>query len=237
MGRAWVLLGMLLSASAAPALELTGEAAFSTEWVDRGVSQTAGKPAFQLGVALAADSGVYLGAWGSNVDFGGCCDERLQFDWTLGIARPWHEITWDAGLTWSSFPGATQDLDFGEYHLGMAWGRYGFRASWTPDFANLGRELWYLEANGEFGLPWWALRLLLHAGYTHGSALHRRFADETGLQPYRDWQLALARDFDRFTVTVGWADTDLGGDFRVRDSAEHNDGRLFLEISISTALP
>lgn len=235
MGRAWLLLGMLLCTGAAQALELTGEAAISTEWVDRGVSQTANKPAFQLGVALAANSGLYLGAWGSNVDFGDCCGERLQFDWTLGVARPWGAITWDAGLTWSSFPGTTQDLDFVEYHVGLALGRYGLQAFWTPDFANLGRELWYLAAHGEFELPWQALRLLLHAGYTHGSALHRRFAAETGLRPYRDWELALARDVDRFTVTLGWADTDLDGDFRIRDSAEHNDGRLFLEVS--TAFP
>ena len=231
MGRAWVLLGMLLSTSTIAALELTGEGTISTEWIDRGISQTAGRPAFQFGLELAADSGVYLGAWGSNVDFGGCCDERLQFDWTLGVARPWREMTWDAGLTWSSFPGTSQDLDFAEYHLGLGWRRHGVQASWTPDFANLGRELWYVELNGEFELPWHALRLLLHAGYTHGSALHQRFADETGLQPYRDWQLELARDFGQFTVMLGWADTDLRGEFRVRDRAEHNDGRLFLAVA------
>jgi len=231
MGRTWVLLGMLLSASAAPALELTGEETINTKWLDRGISQTAGRPAFQLGLELAAESGVYLGVWGSNVDFGDCCDEQLQFDWRAGLVRAWGEVTWDAGLTWSSFPGTAQDLDFAEYHLGLGWRRYGFQASWTPDFANLGRELWYVEANGEFDLPWQALRLLLHAGYTHGSALHQRFADQTGLQPYRDWQLELARDFGRFTATLGWADTDLGGEFRVRHRAERNDGRLFLAVS------
>jgi len=228
-----MLLGMLLSAANASALELTGDLTVSTEWLDRGVSQTAGKPAIQAGMELAADAGVYAGVWGSNVDFGDCCSERVQFDWTLGLARPRGGLKWDAGLTWSSFPGTSQDLDFAEYHVGLAWSDYGIQANFTPDFANLGRELWYVELNGAFALPWHELRLLLHAGYTHGSAAHERYLDQTGLRPYWDWQISLERDFGPVTATLGWADTDMGGQFRSRGPVEHNDGRLFFTLSAS----
>jgi uncharacterized protein (TIGR02001 family) len=233
MRQAGMLAGGLLLAGNAFALEVTADWTLSTEWFDRGISQTAGNPAVQAGLQLAFPAGVYLGGWGSNVDFGDCCSERLQFDWTLGVVRPWGETAWDAGLTWSTFPGTTESLDFVEYHLGFDWRNYGIQASWTPDFANLGRALWYYQVNGSFALPWQDLRLLLHAGYTRGSALHQRFADETGLEPYGDWQVSLERSFGRFNVTLGWADTDMGGEFRIRDRVERNDGRLFLALSAS----
>lgn len=228
-----MLLGMLLGSASVPALELSGQISIGTEWIDRGISQTAGEPALQAGLEIAAESGAYLGAWAGNVDFGDCCSERVQLDWTAGIAGHRGGLEWDAGLTWSTLPGASGDPEFVEYYLGLGWRGYGFGASWTPDFAGLGRELWYLEINRGFQFPIYELRLSVHAGYTHGSALHRRYANETGLEPYADWQLALERDFGRVTATLGWADTDMGGDFRVRDSVEHNDGRLFLMLSAS----
>lgn len=230
MGRAWTLTLCLLLAEPATALELSGEWLVGSEWLDRGISQTAGNPALQLGIEAAHVSGAYLAIWAGNVDFGDCCDERMQVDYTLGLRGESGEIGWDTGVTWSSFPGTADDLDFAEYQL-LSWRNFGAGAAWTADFAGLGRSLWYYELNGEFDLPILALRLQLHAGYTRGNALHRRFAEDTGLEPYGDWAIALARDFRRVTATLGWADTDMGGPFRVRDDAEFNDGRLFLHLS------
>jgi len=46
-------------------------AAVTNDYVFRGVSQTDGDPALQLGADYAfGDSGFYVGLWGSNVDFG-----------------------------------------------------------------------------------------------------------------------------------------------------------------------
>lgn len=231
MGRAWMLLGMLLSAGTTSAQPPEGHWTVATEWIDRGISQTAGRPTVQGGLDLATEPGIYVGLWGSNVDFGDCCSEQLQSDWTLGIKRPWGPAEWDAGLTRSTFPGTSEDLDSTEYHVGIGWENYGVAVAWTPDFGNLGCELWYFEVDGAFALPLPHLRLLLHAGYSRGSALRRRFADETRLEPYGDWQIALERSFGRFTATLAWADTDMGGQFRNRDRVEHNDGRLFFALS------
>lgn len=231
MGRAWMLLGMLLSAGTTSAQQPAGHWTVATEWIDRGISQTAGRPAMQGGLELATEAGIYLGAWGSNVDFGGCCSESVQLDWTVGVSRPWGAMVWDAGLTRSSFPGTSENLDSTEYHFGVNWRNYGFGVAWTPDFGNLGCELWYFAADGAFELPWRGLRLSLHAGYSRGNALRQRFADETRLEPYGEWQVALERDFGLYTATLAWADTDMGGEFRNRDRVEHNDGRLFFALS------
>jgi uncharacterized protein (TIGR02001 family) len=225
------LLGWLACSPVAGAYEISSSWTLASQWVDRGVSQTAGEPALQGSLDVALESGAYLGIGGSNIDFGVCCPEWLQLDGYLGFAKQHGDWRWDAGLTRSTFVGARSDADFSEYHFGLDWRSLGFRASWTPDFADLGREAWYLELNGAFALRWQEMRLLLHVGYTHGAALQSRFAEATALEPYGDWQLALGRDLGRFSVTLAWADTDMGGPFRVRDKAGMNDGRLVLAVS------
>ncbi|MNO03014.1 putative bacterial protein [compost metagenome] len=42
----------------------------ASDYRSRGISQTLGDPALQFGATLQHSSGLYLGAWTSNVDFG-----------------------------------------------------------------------------------------------------------------------------------------------------------------------
>lgn len=226
-----LLLGTLLTAANGAAPEWSALIAAQSEWVDRGISQTAGKPALQAELALDTRSGVYFAALGRNVDFGDCCDERFQLDGTLGLARQPGAIGWDVGVTWSSFPGASQHRDFAEYHVGTSWRESAFVASWTPDYEKLGREAWYLQLSHEHPLPWRAATLRLHVGYTRGSALHEQFAHTTGLEPYLDWQVGVARRFDRLTASIAWADTDLRGDFRNGDPAGRTYGHLVFGVA------
>ncbi len=82
---------LLASASIAQA-EITGNASVVSDYNWRGITQTAGDPAIQGGIDYAHESGFYAGAWGSNVDFGDCCDENLEtdlyFGWSGGETSP-----------------------------------------------------------------------------------------------------------------------------------------------------
>ena len=59
------------AADAAPAPEhtFTSNVTLASEYIYRGIGQTNRKPAVQGGVDYAHSSGVYLGAWGSNVSW------------------------------------------------------------------------------------------------------------------------------------------------------------------------
>lgn len=75
---------------------ITMNAALSSEYVFRFISQTQENAALSAGVDWESDSGFHLGAWGSNVDFGD--DARLEIDFYGG-----YQFTLDNGLA----------LDFG----------------------------------------------------------------------------------------------------------------------------
>jgi uncharacterized protein (TIGR02001 family) len=77
-------LALTLSAVAANA-EITGTVTAVSDYDFRGITQTAQDPALQGSIDYAHDSGFYIGAWASNVDFGDCCDENIEVDLYTGF--------------------------------------------------------------------------------------------------------------------------------------------------------
>jgi acetyl esterase/lipase len=70
---------MMASASIANA-QLSGTLTAVSDYDFRGVTQSAQDPALQGSIDWAADSGLYLGAWASNIDFGDSFDADIEVD-------------------------------------------------------------------------------------------------------------------------------------------------------------
>ena len=82
-------------------LSLSASAALTTDYVFRGISQTAQNPAVQA--SLDASYGIfYLGAWGSNLDFGaapfGQDIANIEIDYYAGITPTWGGVSFDIEL-------------------------------------------------------------------------------------------------------------------------------------------
>jgi uncharacterized protein (TIGR02001 family) len=75
---------LTLSALAAQA-DVTGTVTVVSDYDFRGITQTSQDPALQGSIDYSHDSGFYVGAWGSNVDFGDCCDENVEVDIYAGF--------------------------------------------------------------------------------------------------------------------------------------------------------
>ena len=74
----------LLAAALLPlgaSAELSSTWTLTSDYVFRGVSQTAEDPALQGSIDYEGESGGYVGLWGSNVDFDNCCDEDIELNW------------------------------------------------------------------------------------------------------------------------------------------------------------
>ena len=67
--RALTVMALALALAApAKAADLSGYIVLTTDYVWRGVTQSAGDPAAQLGGDIAFDNGIYAGIWASTVD-------------------------------------------------------------------------------------------------------------------------------------------------------------------------
>ena len=156
-----------LTALAAQA-EITGNAAVVSDYNWRGISQTSQDPALQGGIDYAHESGFYAGAWGSNVDFGDCCDENVEVDLYTGF-RGGDAVTWDVGFIYYWYPGA-EDIDFPEIYVGLGYEWLSGKVSYSNDFGNSGESAFYYEANASYDLPA-NFGITGHLGYSDGDAI------------------------------------------------------------------
>lgn len=216
-----------LTAIAAQA-EVTGNAAVVSDYNWRGITQTSQDPALQAGIDYAHESGFYVGAWGSNVDFGNCCDENVEVDLYVGFGGG-ETVTWDVGLIYYFYPGA-DDLDFPEIYAGLGYEWLSGKISYSDDFGNSGESAFYLEANAAYELPA-NFGLEAHVGYSDGDAI-----DDFYGESYMDWSVGVTYDISHFTLGLKYAD---GSDLELLDGTpdDVNSSEGVAIFSISTEFP
>lgn len=112
-------LGLLAAAAAANA-QVTSTWTLTNDYDFRGASQSATDPAVQASIDYAHESGWYVGAWASNVDFGPA-DVDYEVDLYTGFSGgDENGLGWDVGLVYYSYPDES-DFNYPEiYEIGRA---------------------------------------------------------------------------------------------------------------------
>jgi len=123
---------------------VSANVSFASDYIWRGMTQSAGGPAVAGGFDLSTDSGFYIGTWGSSVQFsdGEAVDTtELELDVYLGYSTDIADnISLDVGYITYTYPGAT-DANFDEAYIGFDI--YGFGISYAsgmdnaPDYAQV----------------------------------------------------------------------------------------------------
>jgi len=228
----WVLASVALAASgAASAGEFSATVTATTDYDFRGVTQTGQDPALQASVDYAFDSGLYVGAWASNVDFGDCCDESVELDLYVGWGGGDEEgLTWDVGGVYYLYPGA-DDLDYPEIWAGVAYGIFDVYVWYSWDFFALDESAYYLEGNLNIPLPR-DFGLVLHAGYSDGDAFDPDILGDS----YFDYKIGVTKTWGKFDFELAWVDGSDWEDLNdTEDDILSSDGRVIL--SVSTTFP
>jgi len=225
--RASVFLYAGLSGPTAAAVELTGYAVLTTDYVFRGVSYSDSHGAVQLGGEVSFDSGLYFGAWGSTVDIsnGPGRQRDVEIDYYIGygldISNKWGV---GANVVSYNFPGAEGpfDYDYIEYSLTSNYNdRVWFEYSYAPDLYHSGYSTQNYELYAE-----WQLRGELSLGAGAG------FYDVSNLakSDYSYWQLGVTRPFGVVDVDLRYFDTS---DWvRIVSTAERAEERIVLSVRL-----
>ena len=234
----------LLGAATAANAGVTSTWTLTNDYDFRGNSQTAKDPAIQGSIDFAAESGWYVGAWASNVDFGDAdaivADADIEVDVYTGFTGTSEGgLGWDAGLVYYTYPSAS-DLNYFEIYgsvsyewfKGKLWYSDAFGGDAGEDlaFANTGDDsasAWYLEGNATFPLPQ-NFSILLHAGYSTGDYWDNAFGDDQ-----IDYSAGVGYTAGKFNLALKYVDTD--SDVVVRDDVFNNEGRVI--FTIATTFP
>lgn len=195
----------------AASAEVSGNIGATSNYIWRGVTQTADDVAVQGGIDYEHESGFYVGTWASNVDFGD--DTTYELDFYAGYGGSFAEdFTYDISYVYYAYPDADSSYDFGEatFALGWKWLEVSYSQILNTQSDVSGAEDdtdWkYLQANLSFPLTE-KLSLGLHYGYSSGDVVKDLMEDT-----YADYNISLSAETDLGTVSFMVSDTDIEGD-------------------------
>lgn len=189
---------------------LSGNVAVTSDYAFRGISQTLEEAALQGGIDLEHPSGLYLGTWGSSLNFGETALPRahVELDVYGGFGFSAAEIVdFDLGAIYYGYPGSDgRGYDFLELGLGASRSfsklDTGVSASFSPDYFGGSGESWYYGV--DLGVPISVLTL-------SGSIGHQTIEDNEifGTPDYTNWTLGLGVGLAGFDLSGQYVDTDI----------------------------
>jgi len=199
---------------------LTANIGLYSQYIFRGMTQTAEDPALQGGIDYSHSSGVYLGLWGSNVawleDYQGYSSGSLELDVYGGYRGKFgnSDFTYDVGLLHYNYPG-NRPVGIVNANTTEVYGALGWKWLSAKVFYSLDDTFGFSTGSGSTYLDLSANIPLGETGLTAG--LHWGRQDFEGAAndnfDYEDWKLALSYDLGKVSnvmtgTTVGVMYTD-----------------------------
>jgi uncharacterized protein (TIGR02001 family) len=189
----------------APDWTFSSNVGLFSEYIFRGISQTAGKPAIQGGFDLAHASGFYVGTWASNVswleDFNAYHRSSVEWDFYGGFRHAIDDSDWfyDVGGYYYAYPGSRNpgavDADTFEVYGAIGWKWVSAKLSWsTTNYFGAkptGQDTdgtCYVDVSAAYPVTDTGLSLIGHYGYL--DVRHDGTGD--GKAGYSDWKLGVS---------------------------------------------
>lgn len=210
------------------AITVSGSVALTSDYRFRGVSQSDEAIAVQGGITITHESGLYVGAWASNLagwgQFGG---SNLELDLIAGYKHTFGDATVDVGVTYYNYPSGSDTTDFFEGYAKLS-GTAGpatltATVAYAPNQQALGNfsntpfsrgQSWdnlYLAGDAAIGIPETPFTLKGHIGYSDGNpGLGPNGTSVAPTGTYWDW--AVAADWaitGPLVLTVAYVGTDI----------------------------
>ncbi|MDD2047481.1 TorF family putative porin [Pseudomonas putida] len=211
------LASLLLTPLSSQALTLSEDFSLEVEltaasdYRSRGVSQTLGDPALQAGATLIHSSGLYLGSWTSNVDFGDDFKTRQELEYYAGwYWQATDAVSLDLGYVKYDYPKEGQ-FNMSEVYAildvyGVQLGAY--YSNDTPNFFGEDQDTLYAYLGYSLTLPG-DVGLALRAGRNDVKDPAFLSASGDDRNAYYEWEAKLSREFVGVTWGLSYIDTDL----------------------------
>lgn len=229
---------------------VTWSLAATTDYVFRGVSQTDEGPALQAGLTYNAPFGLYVGAWGSNVDFGDPDPENgvrgvdTELDFFVGYSHDFND-SWnlDVSAVRYTYSGASDGVasgNYNEYIAKVTWAgpvEISGLVAYAPDYGDLtpkAKES-YANLSASYELGDTGISLGAGVGYTtvdYGEETIEGERINYGVSDYFDGAFTVSKGFGPATATLGYY-TTFGSDAdALKDESGIYDDRIALTISL-----
>ena len=241
-------------------ITVSGSVALVSDYRFRGVSQSDEEMAVQGGLTVTHMSGLYAGAWGSNLagwgTFGGA---NMELDLIAGYkTEVTSGVNVDVGVTWYMYPGGADITDFAEPYVklsttlgpvsalaGVAYApSQKALGNWsnTPESRAGDREdNLYLWTDLSSGVPGTPVTVKAHLGYSDGNpGLGPNGTSVAPTGSYLDWLVGADLVVGPVTLGVAYVDTDISradsayllpNFSNTKDGSSIADGKVLFSVS------
>lgn len=182
----------------------------ASDYRTRGISQTQNDPALQASVTLAHSSGLYLGAWSSNVDFGGGLKTRQEVDYYAGwLWQATDAVSLDLGYLKYTYPKESQ-FNQGETYAILSVHGVKLAAYYSADAPGIDskQSSLYSYVGYETELPY-DTGLKLRYGNMDFKDPHLYLTSGDVEDSYREWEVKLTHELAGAVLGLSYIDTDL----------------------------
>ncbi|MFT4633052.1 MAG: hypothetical protein ACI8PP_003188 [Candidatus Pseudothioglobus sp.] len=201
---AFATAGLLASAGAVQADDLTANAAASNNYIWRGLTQSVNEAAVSGGIDYTMDNGFYVGTWASNVSYGAGDNFSYEHDIYGGYAGEAGGIGYDVGYLYYNYDDAA-NFDFGEIYASITLSAFtlGMNVlSNTEADEGLNQDFGFGKASYVYADYATEVRdgleLGFHVGY-HSGDFNEAFNGVPG--NYTDYNISLSKDGFSFMIS------------------------------------
>jgi len=208
------------AADSATPSPVTANISIVNNYLYRGISRTAGSPAVQGGVDLAASNGLYVGVWGSNAswlaDRGAATGSSLELDVYAGIKNNFFtDFSYDFGVMRYHFPAVYTagaiNADTDEIHgeLGYAWlaAKYSYSLGNAFGLAS-SKGTNYVDVSANYPISNSGVTVGAHYGKQTYKGTAAASLVLAGLDPsYSDYGLSISKDAGGYVLGFAYSKT------------------------------
>lgn len=143
--------------SQASIAEVSANIGVTSNYLWRGVTQSADGPSVSGGLDYEHESGFYAGTWIGSIDWGN--GNGAETDWYFGYSGEAGDFGYDVGYVYYAYPEQEfDDSNFGEAYVNGSFGAAGFGVAYTlnadaDDDAPFGQGDLYYHVSYGFELP------------------------------------------------------------------------------------
>mgnify|MGYP001475275898 CR=1 FL=1 len=212
MKKQFITFASLAALSSGAEADLSATVTVASDYMFNGVSQTMNDPALQASLDYSADSGLYVGSWTSNVDYGDNTEQELDF-YIGQFSQLSDTLSLDYGIAYYTYHGGsgTSDYNYPEVYakLGVAndWGQSEVNTWYSWDYFGTGAKHAIAMVAHTFQLAKnHALRASLDVSNSLDSDKWLWQDNETSFYHYR---LAYQTSYQGFNIEIAAENTNL----------------------------
>jgi len=216
-------------------LPIAANIAYVTDYYFRGISQTGNDGALQGGFDYSHDSGVYVGVWASNVDFG---DVHLEVDTYLGFANEIGDtgIGYDVNVLRYNY-NDSPDYETTEWTAGLSYSYFSASYSYSDDWYDSGESSNYVKLGFDYDELPYGLAMSASVGNSFGDAFDKDKVGSTTDFDYVDYKVGISKDIVGVNFDLSYVGNDLSkkecNAYGYDDDKGNCDDRVILTVSKS----